>query len=267
MEDSLNVLGQIPLWAGGALFYAMLLLAIEIGYRTGCRQRSDGEAAKGSGRNLALNAIFSLLGLILAFTFADGVSHYKARKASVLEETNAIGTAYLRADLLAEPGRSELKTALFEYTRARTPPAQNKYDRNDVKEILRLSEEKLSMVWPVMIQALGESPSGAIDSAVAAAINDVIDSFSVRNHALQDRLPEMVLFLLCFMAAVALSFVGHNAGIAGQISRWRLAILALVFTGVVVVIMDFDRPESGSITVSQEGIRSLLEYMRADLGK
>ena len=123
------------------------------------------------------------------------------------------------------------------------------------------------MVWPVMIQALGESPSGAIDSAVAAAINDVIDSFSVRNHALQDRLPEMVLFLLCFMAAVALSFVGHNAGIAGQISRWRLAILALVFTGVVVVIMDFDRPESGSITVSQEGIRSLLEYMRADLGK
>ena len=123
------------------------------------------------------------------------------------------------------------------------------------------------MLWPATIQALGESPSGAIHSSVAAAINNVIDGFAVRNHALHDRLPEMVLLLLCFIAAVALSFVGHNAGVAGQISRWRLAILALVFSGVVLVIMDFDRPESGYIVVSQEGIRSLLEYMQVDLGK
>ena len=249
------------------MFYTMLLLAMEVGYRTGCRQHAHGEAAKGSGRNLALNATLSLLGLILAFTFADGVSHYKARKQSVLEETNAIGTAYLRADLLAEPGRSELKNALFEFTKARTPEERDRYDHEYVKKILEVSEEKLSMLWPATIKAFGGVPSGPVHTSVAASINEVIDNFAERNHALHDRLPDMVLVLLCFIAAVALSFVGHNAGVAGQISRWRLAILALVFTGVVLVIMDFDRPESGYILVSQDGIRTLLEEMRADLGQ
>ncbi len=82
-----------------ALFAGMLLL-LDIGRRIGARRRAQDAGGAGAGTGAVEGAVFALLGLLVAFTFSGAASRFDARRALVVEEANAIGTAYLRLDLL-----------------------------------------------------------------------------------------------------------------------------------------------------------------------
>jgi hypothetical protein len=99
---------QLPVWIGGLVFFVVLLAALEVGYHVGVWQHDKWRDAEDGGGNLVLTSVLALLGLLLAFTFADGVGHYKTRKQAVIAEANALGTALLRADMVADPGRTEV---------------------------------------------------------------------------------------------------------------------------------------------------------------
>jgi hypothetical protein len=82
-----------------ALFLGMLLL-LETGRRLGVRRlASDPEGAR-AGTGTVEGAVFALLGLLVAFTFSGAASRFDQRRDLIVEETNDIGTAYLRLDLL-----------------------------------------------------------------------------------------------------------------------------------------------------------------------
>ena len=90
---------NIALLAGG-LFAGMLVL-LEIGRRLGLRRLAlDSEAVR-AGFGVVEGAIFALMGLLIAFTFSEAASRFDTRRQLVVEEANAIGTAYLRLDLLS----------------------------------------------------------------------------------------------------------------------------------------------------------------------
>ena len=113
-----SILYRFPIFIDGVFIVAILLAALEIGYRFGRREQKWKDADTGGGK-LVLTTLFALLGLILAFTYSGGVTRYEARKQAVIIESNALGTAFLRADLVDEPGRTELRQALLEYARTR----------------------------------------------------------------------------------------------------------------------------------------------------
>ena len=71
---------------------------------------------------MALSTMFAQFGLILAFTYASGVNRFEARKQAVIEEANALGTAFMRAGLIAEPGGKALQETILEYSKTRTLP-------------------------------------------------------------------------------------------------------------------------------------------------
>lgn len=113
---------DLPLWVIGVLFALALLAALEGGYRVSlrrCKRREEQDGEDGGG-SLELTSMFALLGLILAFTYAFTVSRHEGRRQAMIAEANALGTALLRAGLVAEPGRGELRRALLEYARTRT---------------------------------------------------------------------------------------------------------------------------------------------------
>lgn len=62
-----------------------------------------------------VGATLELLPFVLAFTFNMASNRYNARKQPLLDEVNAIGTAYLRADLIAQPFRDQAKALLRRY--------------------------------------------------------------------------------------------------------------------------------------------------------
>ena len=125
MIENISVLYNIPLWMVGLVFVVLMLLAEEVGYRVGLVRRAHWGEADGEigGGGVVLTAMFAILGLIIAFTYSSSVERYEKRKQAVIAEANALGTAFLRANLIAEPGRTELKEALYQYalTRVQTP--------------------------------------------------------------------------------------------------------------------------------------------------
>ena len=91
---NLSFFYHIPLIFGGLIMFAFLLTALEVGYRIGFGQRKKWLDADTGGGTVALSTMFALLGLILAFTYASGVSRFEHRKQAVIEESNALGTVF-----------------------------------------------------------------------------------------------------------------------------------------------------------------------------
>ena len=96
------------------LFLGMLLF-LEVGRRIGLHHLAqEGQLARGIGT--ADGDVFGLLGLLIAFTFSGAASRFEDRRHLITEEANAIGTAYLRLDLLPATSQAELRTLFYEYT-------------------------------------------------------------------------------------------------------------------------------------------------------
>src|SRR5262249_18785163 len=108
-------LDMLPLWAVFVVSLAIILLAAEVGYRLGRvrQRRADHEKEPTVGGMVA--AELGLLAFLLAFTFGMAASKFEARRETLLNEANNVGTTYLRAQMLPEPDRAEIRRLLREY--------------------------------------------------------------------------------------------------------------------------------------------------------
>src|SRR5262245_1604267 len=116
-----ELFGALDQWLLLALLFGLLLAAEEGGYGVAQYRRGQHDDDGRSNYNNLLAGLFGLMGLLLAFTFAMAQQRFEARKELVVDEANAIGTAWLRADLIAEPTRGEVRALLRRYVEVRTP--------------------------------------------------------------------------------------------------------------------------------------------------
>lgn len=257
----------LPLWVVGLIFIIIQTIALEAGFRVGLVRRAHWKDADSGGGAVVLTSMFAVMGLVLAFTYASGVSRFDARKNAVLIEANALGTAFHRADLVAEPGRTELRTLLLDYARTRAfqPGTINTYE--DFREIVNTTLEKLEMIWPATKHIVEQGKSGPIEASLVAAINEVLDAHTIRLTAVLDHLPRVIMWMLVLIVAAALAVAGYNAGIQGRMSRWRMSAFVIVLTALMLIILDFDRPNDGLVTVSNQSIFAVIDQMEAELGR
>jgi hypothetical protein len=256
-----------PIWAVGLGFIVILTTTLELGFRVGLKKRETWKDADSGGGAVVLNSMFALMGLVLAFTYAIGVNHYDASKKAVIIEANELSTAFLKANLVAEPGRTELKTKLLDYARTRTFPLGT-YGTNEEREMaLMMTLDKQAKLWLATTHVVDQGDRGPMSSSLVAAINDVIDAHTIRLAAILDKLPRVVIWMLLFIAAASLGVAGYNAGIHGRMSRFRMTALTLVITGLILIILDFDRPGDGLVIVDQFSINIVIADMEADLGQ
>src|SRR5690349_2797130 len=136
------------------------------------------------------------MALMLAFTFAMAVSRYDERKALVVDEANAIGTTWLRAQMLNEPYRSELLRLLPAYVDARIAFYDAEADPAHIDaahgDALRLQEK----LWAVATEVVRQEPRAAPEGLFIETLNDVIDLSEKRLQALDNTVPAPVLYLL-----------------------------------------------------------------------
>ncbi len=235
-----NWLYSWPLWQAGIAFLVLLLLAAEIGFTLGARGHNlaSGDAKKTLRGDVTLGSMLALLGLLLAFTYAFSLGRADMRKQAIVQEANAIGTAFLRADFVAQPERSELRHALLEY--ARTRLVRDELIGEAQQVAVQRSLEAQSRLWPATEQALREDVPGPLQALLVQAINEVLDAHAVRISAVNDRIPGAVLALLLLVAGASLALAAHNVGLNGSISRWRMATFAAILAALMLVIVDFD---------------------------
>ena len=203
-----------------------------------------------------------MVALILAFGLTLAVGRYEDRRAAVVADANAIGTTYLRAQLLAEPARTRSLALLRRY--------------NDLA--LRMSHEVPNSpamaadgrpggrpadgdcgAWPG--QALDEAPIASAPRLYVDALNTMIDEQTVRLSALNNRVPGSVLALEVIGAAVALGLLGLYLSVLGR-GVWPMVFATVLVTMLLLVTFDLDRPTRGLITVPDTPYKALQASMK-----
>ena len=253
-----------PLWLIGLVLALLLLAAEETGYRVGLRIRLRPGAtdADSGGGAIVLTSLFAVLGLLLAFTYSAAVDRHESRRQAIVQEANALGTAYSRADVIAEPLRSELKQALYDYAVTRLPATSTEASR---AKALEASIQAQQRIWPITRRAVSAEERGPLAFGLLASINEVMDQHTIRLNVLTNKLPAPVVYLLMLIAVMALAITGFNAGTQGRMGRWRLSGFALLLAALLLMILDFDRPREGMIQLQRASLEATVADMRADL--
>lgn len=255
---------QIPLWVVIFLFLAFLLIPMEFGFRLGRRHKTTHPEFRDEARSdITLTSMLALLGLMIAFTYSFSMSRADLRKAAVVNEANAIGTAFLRADLLPEPGRSDVRELLFEYAKSRYAAPGSIRTRKELQQVIDRSVEAQSRIWPAVKSAIRQTgdmtdPEKAL---LVAAVNDVLDSHTRRIAVIYDRLPTAVLALLVLIAGASLAVAAYNSGLREKSSRWRMTAFASILAILMYIILDYDMMMRGLIQVDHSSIVLLIEEM------
>ena len=220
------------------LLPAMLLL-LDLGrrYRLRHERLSENSAIEG--------AVFALFGLLLAFTFSGAVTRYDAHRQLVVEETNDIGTAYLRLDLLPVQAQPALRQLFRDYTTSR----MHLYDAvsNDVSPATqRLQQE----IWRQSVVA-ASNPAASPDAAklLLPALNAMIDITATRQNAFNMH-PPAVVFLLLFAFSCGCAFLAGYS-MAGRARNWLYILtLAIAVTLTIYATLEIEYPRQGLIRLT-----------------
>jgi hypothetical protein len=211
----------------------LLLVACETGYRLGLAKIGS----PGYLRTLISGiggAMLGLLGLLLGFALSMSIDRWDARHAVIVNEANAIGTLSLRAGLLEEPLRRELREALNSYSDARIAMGGSR-ERPDALRTARSKSEALhAVIWSVVERANQPGTTNATMASLIGSANELIDLHELRLASQQNHLPSELFYLLLTLGPMVL--------------------LALLVGAVLLLIMDVNRPQRGTIEV---GVASL----------
>lgn len=239
---------------------AAILAANELGYRLGRWRRLEADVGAKSQTNAIQAAMLGLLALLLGFTFTMALQRFDARSEAALKEANAIGTAYLRTQLLPEAQRQEAKDMIADYVALRI--AANKVDLTQAKvrrAQQREVEKAQDALWGVALDAASMDPRPVTSGLFIQSLNDLIDAYGERNAALRKHVPEVVLFLLFAVFLIAAAVLGYSGGLEGGRPFLATLAMSLLIVLVIFIIIDLDRPRRGLIEVSQDSMLDLGE--------
>lgn len=229
-----------------ALFASFMTL-IEVGYQYGLRYARRHCVGENWGGGAIEAAVLALFGLLLAFTFAAGQTRLEDRRQLIAAEANAIGTAYLRLDLLPLEDKDLLKGKFREYLDARLRAYGSIPYMNKVYAELRVSERLQKEIWrhaQAAVRRDGWQPSAIL---LLPAINEMIDMTTKRLMIAQSHTPEMVYLLLYVVGLITAVVAGFGmAKTPGRnwLHRW---VFALVVSMTLYVILDLEFPRLGFI--------------------
>ena len=205
-------------------------------------------------------ALLGVVGLILAFGLSLAVGRYEDRRAATVSEANAIGTTYLRAQLIAEPARTESLDVLRRYTDLALKVSNEVANSPEMQRTTAEQDLLQRQLWALAGQAIARAPTDSAPRLYVDSLNSTIDQQSVKLAALDNRVPGAVLGLEVVGAAIAVGLLALHISILGRGLVPVLAAAGLV-TLLLLVTFDLDRPTRGLIEVPA----TPLEAVRASM--
>jgi hypothetical protein len=240
-----------------ALTLVLLWLAAQVGVSARTRLRTlDENQWKDFG--VVLAATLTLLGLIVGFAFSMVVSRYDQRKNYEAEEANAIGTEYLRADLLPTTEAANVREALKNYLDQRVLFYESQ-DAHQLGAIALQTSQMQRTLWSVVQAAAAQQPTATVALAVSG-MNDVLNSQGYTEAAWRNRLPVAAWCLVVAIAIFCNLLVGY---ISHERTRFLLLVLPLAVSISLFLIAEIDSPRRGLIRVVPQNLISLSQSLKA----
>ena len=245
------MISLIPLLATIGLCLGMLL-ACELGRRTAATTIARNPDGLSKGTGAAEAAVFALLGLLVAFSFSGAASRFEDRRHLITAEANAIGTAYLRVDLLPADAQPELRTLFREYARVRAVVYEDASDAAATKARADRATALQGMIWNKAVTAFADpATSGQAIMLLTNALNEMIDITTTRAMATRNHPPLVVFALLGVLSLIGSFLIGHSVAAAGPGRSWlQTSIFALVLPLTVYVIVELELPRIGLVVVN-----------------
>ena len=252
------------------LLLICLPLSAAAGFISGRRRRKKQLATSENIDPLIGEATFggimALLSLLLAFTFGHALTLAYQQEQTLIGEASAIGTAFLRADYLPEPGRIELKAALLDYAKTRVLPEDGQLNSTEkVYEFLQESMQAQSRLWPLTLEATTDPVPEATKFFIAGAINDVLDSHLERMQLLSVPVSDAAKGMMLICAVATLILLGNRAGLAGRPLTWRTFVFAGFLFFVMTMVIDLQRGEDGLIRLDDGSLLATIAEMELSL--
>ena len=224
------------------------------------RRRSLGEDAR-DDYNVVLAATLTLLGLIIGFSFSMAVSRYDERKTFEEGEANAIGTEYLRADLLPAADRARVRALLRSYVDQRVLFYVTR-DRQQLRQIGAQTSQLQADLWSA-VRASGAAQPNPVVALAVAGMNDVLNSQGYTQAAWDNRIPVSAWALMGAIAIFSNILLGYGARKLAA-GSFLLMVLPLVVSISFFLVADIDSPRAGMIRVTAPNLTGLAEALRAD---
>lgn len=262
LRYDLNMFG-LPVAAIAALILigivASLLGAIVVGRWLGMRDRRV-ESPDDPHIGVIQGAILALLGLLLGFSFSGASERFVQRQDIIVREAGAIGTAYLRCDLLSDTHAVALRGILREYLDARIElfEASGREAAATIDSKRRLVALHASM-WRIAAEAARDRP--AIAALIVTPVNQVIDEYELRNAATRRHIPMLVMAIMIACAVASLGSVGYVMGLSNRTMRGPVVLLIALISAALWVTIDLDFARHGLIRIDDIPLQELRQSM------
>ena len=247
-----------------AVLFVGILLLLEAGRRVGVRRKLRDPEGAGPGAGALEAAVYGLLGLLIAFTFSGAASRFDARRQLVVEEANAIGTAYLRVDLLPPSAQPTLRESFRRYLDTRLEVYHKLPDLAAVRAELDKAAALQAEIWAQAVAACPKAEGGSTACMLLLpALNQMIDITTTRTAAAQIHPPAIIFVMLVGLALVTALLAGYNLT-GGRPRNWLPMLgFAAAVAVTIYVIIDLEYPRIGLIRL--DAIDRVLVELRATM--
>jgi hypothetical protein len=236
------------------LSFGILVLAARLGRYLRKKRNTALDDSK-EDFNTVVGATLTLLGLIIGFSFSMAISRYDQRKNYEEEEANAIGTEYLRADLLPAESAARVHSLLRKYVDQRLLF----YTTRSPKELARINADTTDLqnqLWAAILQ--GRVQDTPVYAVVVSGMNDVLNSQGYTQAAWWNRIPVGAWILMVSIAILANALIG----IGGSRGHWGvIVVLPLSISIAFFLISDIDSPRGGAIRVRPQNLIGLSQSL------
>jgi hypothetical protein len=208
--------------------------------------------------NLVLGATLTLLGLIIGFAFSMAVGRYDQRKNYEEEEANAIGTEYVRAQLLPAPDTDKVQALLKQYLGQRILF----YEVRDADRLDKVNSDTAQLqneMWSAVAAAAKPQPT-PIAALTVAGMNDVLNRQGYTQAAWWNRIPKAAWALMGAIAICCSVLIGMPVGEAK--THVPLLVLPIVLAIALMLLADLDSPRGGIIRVRPQNLHSLQDSLK-----
>lgn len=248
-------LDMTPLWVIGLLLLSALTISVALGHagQGQLQRKADPGIEPPFGSTHLLSAVLGLLALLLGFSFSMAMDRYDTRRQLVVQEANALGTTWLRVQLLDEPDRTVMSDLLRRYVDARLIWSESTAESPPEIGTVVLQQQ----LWAATGVALRGGSPPLLTRGVMDSLNESIDLASTRTAARAAHIPDFVQGLLLVYAILSMAMLGTVLGNSLKLHLPQTALLLVLLTLAHLMVLDLDRPRAGSIQVSQQPMEDL----------
>ena len=247
------------LWFAVAVFVAMPACC-QVGYWLGrhVRRRPDSDAMSHTMNWQA--AVLALAALLIGFTFSMAMQRFEDRKKILINEANAIGTAYLRTRLVDDPPGEEIRALMRQYIDERVA-LYDAHEPERIEAAEHVSGVLQQQIWARVMSAARGYQRPVMTGLLVTAVNEMIDVADERRGVRENPVPYTAIIVLVLVSAIAMASIGHTCGVSGKRLLFGMLLLPLLVAAVIVLVYDLANVSSGLVRPGNQSIVHLKQEL------